>query len=232
MAVMTVSAPLAHRVWDAPRIRMPAAEVWARLDEAAQDRVMDAIEAVFDEHREAMSEGVRHSKRKTGIAGDLDAHVRRAGRGVLLASELAVLDPGEAAIVPDVLAVMDVDPDDEPERWVVTRERRGVDVVLEVRNRLRFFLNGAMVPTESELVTRLQSLVDERQTERDEAAERAARFQASLAQNALQVLALRGVALTPAQTARIVSEEDPAALGRWAQRAFSAAQGDEVFADG
>jgi hypothetical protein len=119
MAVMTVSAPLAHRVWDAPRIRMPAAEVWARLDEAAQDRVMDAIEAVFDEHREAMSEGVRHSKRKTGIAGDLDAHVRRAGRGVLLASELAVLDPGEAAIVPDVLAVMDVDPDSEPERRVV-----------------------------------------------------------------------------------------------------------------
>jgi hypothetical protein len=126
MAGMTVSAPLAHRVWDAPRIRMPAAEVWARLDEAAQDRVMDAIEAVFDEHREAMSEGVRHSKRKTGIAGDLDAHFRRAGRGVLLASELAVLYPGEAAIVPDVLAVMDVDPDDEPERWVVTRERRGV----------------------------------------------------------------------------------------------------------
>jgi Uma2 family endonuclease len=316
MAVMTVTAPLSLRVWDDPRIRMPDAEAWARLDEAAQDRVMDAIEAVFDEHREAMAEGVRHSKRKIGIAGDLDAHFRRAGRGVLLASELAVLYPGEAAIVPDVLAVMDVDPDDEPERWVVTRERRGVDVVIEVRNlgrkhkdlvenvedyarvqipeyfsydcrsnalrgwrlpdasaktyapiipqggllrsavlgldlavvqsRLRFFSNGAMVPTESELVTRLQSLVDERQSERDEAArardeaarardeaaERAARFQASLAQNTLQVLALRGVALTPAQTARVVSEADPAALGRWAQRAFSAAHGDELFAEG
>ena len=119
MAVMTVSAPLAHRVWDAPRIRMPDAGVWARLDEAAQDRVMDAIESVVDEHREVRSEGVRRSKRKSGIAGDLDAHVRRAGRGVLLASELAVLDPGEAAIVPDVLAVMDVDPDSEPERRVV-----------------------------------------------------------------------------------------------------------------
>jgi hypothetical protein len=104
MAVMTVSAPLAHRVWDHPRIRMPDAGVWARLDEVAQDRVMDAIEAVFDEHREAMSEGVRRSKRKSGIAGDLDAHVRRAGRGVLLASELAV---------------MDVDADSEPERRVV-----------------------------------------------------------------------------------------------------------------
>jgi hypothetical protein len=79
MAVMTVTAPLAHRVWDDPRIRMPDAEVWSRLDEDAQDRVMDAIEAVFDEHHEAMSEGVRHSTRKTGIADDLDAHVRRAG---------------------------------------------------------------------------------------------------------------------------------------------------------
>lgn len=308
-------APTApHRVWDDPRIRLPDAETWAALSEAAQDARMDDILAVLDEHREAMAEGVRHSKRKAGVAADLDAHFRRAGRGVLLASELAVFYPGEAVIVPDVLAVMDCDPDYEPERWVVTREGRGVDVVIEVRNlgrkhkdlvenvedyarvripeyfsfdcrsgqlrgwrladpsartylpvipqggllrssvlgldlavarnRLRFFSNGAMVPSESELVSRLQSLVDERQIERDESARerdeaarerdealaRAARLQATLAQTILQALSLRGVALDARATARVLSESDPSVLTAWSQRAFSVDRGDALFA--
>jgi Uma2 family endonuclease len=81
-----------------------------------------------------MSEGTRHVRRKVGAAADLDAHFRRAGRGVYIGMELAVFYPGEAVIVPDVLAVMDCDPDDEPESWVVTREGRGIDLVIEVRN--------------------------------------------------------------------------------------------------
>jgi Uma2 family endonuclease len=317
------------RVWDDPRIRLPDAEAWAALDEAAQDAHVEAIVAVLDEYREAMSEGTRHVRRKVGAAADLDAHFRRAARGVYIGMELAVFYPGEAVIVPDVLAVMDCDPDYEPESWIVTREGRGIDVVIEVRNlgkkhkdlvenvedyarlripeyfsfdcrsgqlrgwrlpdaqsrvyiplipqggllhsamlgldmavvrtRLRFFSNGAMVPSESELVTRLQALVDERQSERDEAARardeaarardeaarardeaarardeadaRAARFQATLAQAILQTLSLRGVSLDPRQAARVLSEDDPAALAVWAQRAFTVSSGDALLAD-
>jgi Putative restriction endonuclease len=73
-------------------------------------------------------------KRKMGIALDLDAHFRRTGRQVYIGSNLAVLYPGETVIVPDVLAVVDCDPDYEPERWVVLDEKRGIDLVIEVRN--------------------------------------------------------------------------------------------------
>ena len=127
----------------------------------------------------------------------------------------------------------------------------GLDMAV-VRTRLRFFSNGAMVPSESELVTRLQALVDERQSERDEAARardeaarardeaarardeadaRAARFQATLAQAILQTLSLRGVSLDPRQAARVLSEDDPAALAVWAQRAFTVSSGDALLAD-
>ncbi|MEZ4406022.1 MAG: Uma2 family endonuclease [Polyangiales bacterium] len=112
----------------------PDEETWARLDPAERQRVIDRILDTLDEYREAMSEGVRHQRRKTGIAAELDGHFRRAGRAVFIASELAVLYPGEPAIVPDVLAVMDCDPDIEPETWVVSEQGRGVDVVVEVRN--------------------------------------------------------------------------------------------------
>jgi len=301
-------------VWDDPRIRLPDAETWASLDDAAQDARIEEIVAVLDEYREAMSEGTRHVRRKVGAAADLDAHFRRAGRGVYIGMELGVFYPGEAVIVPDVLAVMDCDPDYEPESWNVTRERRGIDVVIEVRNlgkkhkdlvenvedyarlripeyfsfdcrssqlrgwrlsdtqprtyvplipqggllrssvlgldlavvrtRLRFFSNGALVPSESELVVRLQALVDERQNERDEAAQardeaaqardeslaRAARFQATLTQTILQALALRGVALDPRQTARVLSEDDPTTLAAWSQRAFTVTDGAALFA--
>jgi hypothetical protein len=37
-------------------------------------------------------------------------------------------------IVPDVLAVVDCDPDIEPDSWVVQDQKRGIDLVIEVRN--------------------------------------------------------------------------------------------------
>ena len=324
----TSQRPGGKRVWDDPRIVVPDEATWTRMTPSEREAAAEAIEAVLDEYREAMSEGVRHSKRKAGVAADLDAHFRRLGRGVLLANELAVLYPGEPVIVPDVLAVVDCDPDYEPERWVVLDERRGVDVVIEVRNlgkkhkdlvenvldyarvripeyfsydcrsgalrgwrlgapgsqsyvpivpqggylrsqvlmldlavvrnRLRFFSNQSMVPTESELVTRLQSLVDERQVERDEAArqrDEAARqrddatrqrddatrqrddaldrlglAQATLSKAILETCRLRGVSLDDAQRARVATEDDIARLSAWAARAFEATSGADLFA--
>ncbi len=122
------------RVWDDPRVVFPDEETWAQLSPTEREAVIDRILCVLEEHREAMSEGVRHYRRKSGAAADLDAHFRRAGRAVFVACELAVLYPREPVIVPDILAVMDCDPDIEPETWVVPDQRRGIDLVIEVRN--------------------------------------------------------------------------------------------------
>lgn len=294
------------RVWDDPRVRFPDETTWSRLSPRERDAVVERIEAALDEHREAMSDGVRHSKGKAGIAADLDAHFRRAGRAVLLANELAVLYPGEPVIVSDVVAVLDCDPDYEPERWIVQDEKRGVDLVIEVRNlgrrhkdvvenvrdyarvgipeyfnfdcrrgllrgwrlgerdarsyrpvvpqggylrsevlgldlavvqmRLRFFVNQSLVPSETELVTRLQSLVDERQValadaERQRAdADQLSRVQGAMSRNVLEACRLRGLALTDEQRARVAAESDPAKLAAWTERAFSAASADELLA--
>ncbi len=132
------SRPAARpRVWDDPRIIFPNEETWLRLSPTERDAVIERIESAFDEPHEEMLEGTRHVRRKTDIAIGLDAHFRRAGRRVYIGSELGVLYPGEAAIVPDVLAVLDCDPDYEPEHWIVQNEKRGIDLVIEVRNRGR-----------------------------------------------------------------------------------------------
>ncbi len=313
--------PRAARVWDDPRIRFPDEETWARLSPEEREATLERIEAVLDEYREAMSEGVRHSKRKSGIAADLDAFFRRQGRAVLLANELAVLYPAEAVIVPDVMAVLDCDPDYEPDRWVVQNEKRGIDLVIEVRNlgkkhkdvvenvldyarvripeyfsfdcrrgvlrgwrladpqarsyqpivpqggslrsnvlglelavlqmRLRFFQGQSIVPTETELISRLQSIIDERQgaldlaerqrtdaeqqradaeRQRADAVDQLSRVQVALARSILDVCRFRGLALSDAQRARIAAESDASLLATWSERAASAATGDELLA--
>ncbi|MFO0645738.1 MAG: Uma2 family endonuclease [Polyangiales bacterium] len=120
--------------WDDPRLIFPDEPTWEGLTPTQKEAVIERIVAALDEYQEAMSEGTRHFRRKVGIAAELDAHFRRAGRAVYVGSELAVLYPDEPVIVPDVLAVMDCDPDMEPETWVVADQKRGIDVIIEVRN--------------------------------------------------------------------------------------------------
>jgi Uma2 family endonuclease len=308
------STPRRPSPWDDPRLVFPDEATWAGLDEAARARVIERIVGALDEYQEVMSEGTRHVRRKVGIGGDLDAHFRRAGRGVYLGMELAVFYPGEPVIVPDVCAVMDCDPDIEPESWVVQDQGRGIDVIFEVRNlgkkhkdlvdnvrdyarrrvpeyfsfdcrrgqlrgwrlaqtgaqsyvpivpqggmlpskvlglelgvvgtRLRFFANQAMIPSESELVARLQHLADEQQSRLDDTSRRLddtsrrledvvgqlAAAQIAMANGVLALCDARGVSLSDAHRARVVAEDDVATLARWLSRAGSAAQGDEVFA--
>jgi Uma2 family endonuclease len=301
------------RLWDDPRIVFPDEETWSRLSPAEREEVIARILAVENEYLEAMAEGVRHSKNKTGIGADLDGHFRRAGRPVFVATELAVFYPSEPMIVPDVLAVVDCDPDIEPDTWVVADQKRGIDVVIEVRNlgrkqkdlvenvrdyarlripeyfsfdclnghlrgwrslkeggttyqpivpqggylgsqvlgldlavvgkRLRFFANASMVPDAAELVARLQTMADQRQSaveeaersreeaerSREEALARLSRTQVVLAHAVLEACRIRGLALTEAQHARIVSEADLDVLGRWAERVFTVASAAELF---
>jgi Uma2 family endonuclease len=105
------------------------------MSEEERVREEERILGVLDEYREAMSEGTRHSRSKINAYKNLGDHFGRAGRRVFLATELAVLYPGEPVIVPDLLAVVDVvDPERERDTWRVLDEGRGVDFVLEFRD--------------------------------------------------------------------------------------------------
>lgn len=121
--------------WSDPRLRAPSAEAWAAMSEVERTHEEERILAVLGEYREAMAEGTPHSRTKINAYKDLGDHFGRSGRRVFLATELCVVYPGEPAIVPDLLAVMDVaDPDRERNTWRVVDEGRGIDLVLEFRN--------------------------------------------------------------------------------------------------
>jgi Uma2 family endonuclease len=121
--------------WSDPRLIAPTAEAWDAMSPAERDRAELRILDALDEYREVMSEGTTHSRPKINAYKDLWDHFGRSGRRVFLATELAVLYPGQPVIVPDLLAVMDpADPDRERESWRVQDEGRGIDLVLEFRN--------------------------------------------------------------------------------------------------
>ncbi len=135
MNSLPVRDPSRPDPWSDPRLRAPSAEVWTAMSEPERRREEERILAALDDYREAMSEGTRHSRPKINAYKDLGDHFGRAGRRVFLATELCVLYPGQPAIVPDLLAVMDVaDPERERDTWRVIDEGRGIDFVLEFRN--------------------------------------------------------------------------------------------------
>jgi Uma2 family endonuclease len=135
MSSLPARGPLRPDPWSDPRLRVPSAEAWAAMSEAERVDEEERIVGVLDEYREAMSEGTPHSRPKINAYKDLGDHFGRAGRRVFLATELCVLYPGQSAIVPDLLAVMDVaDPERDRNTWRVIDEGRGIDLVLEFRN--------------------------------------------------------------------------------------------------
>jgi Uma2 family endonuclease len=310
----TIPSPRS-RVWDDPRIVAPDEAAWARMSPAEREAAVEQIVAVLDETLNAMSEGTPHFRNKSGAAADLDGHFRRAGHPVFLACELAVIYPGEPALVPDVLAVLDCDPDLDLGSWVVATQRRGIDLAIEIRNtgakhkdlvenvrdyarvgipeyfsydcrsatlrgwrlgspdartyqpmvpqgglltsrvlglelavvdrRLRFFANQALVPSASELVSRLQAMTDESQraaleseraaleSERAalESEARAARLRAAVSSSIVRLCDRQGIALDASQRAMIDAERDVDRLTRWFDRCLDASTAADVFVD-
>jgi DNA-binding protein H-NS len=90
-----------------------------------------------------------------------------------------------------------------------------------VEGRLRFFTNESMVPNAEELIERLQTVTDERQSALEEAERARAQVIARIARTILDVCRMRGLDLDEAQQARILSERDVDVLERWSDRAFS-----------
>ena len=114
--------------------RAPDQATWDAMSPVEQQRSVDAILDALEPLRELMAEGTRHSRPKVRALVTLSDFFDRARKRVFLASELAVLYPGEEVFAPDLLAVLDTDPDKEVDSWVVAREGRGIDFVLELRN--------------------------------------------------------------------------------------------------
>jgi Uma2 family endonuclease len=110
--------------------RAPSQAEWDDMSEAERQAVLDALppDMPLDLHP---PEGDAHRKAKQRPVDALEAFFRKLGRRVYVSSELVTYYPGEARFCPDLLAVLDVDPH-ERDSWNVSREQRGLDLVLEV----------------------------------------------------------------------------------------------------
>jgi len=124
-----MTQPLAFAV-DPEDPRAPPEEVWNALSAEERRRVVDMLPA--DVPIDVMApEGDPHREAKERTLDVLGRFFRRMGRRVYLSSELATYYPDRPRIVPDVLAVLDVDPHPRS-KWVVATEGKGLDFVLEV----------------------------------------------------------------------------------------------------
>jgi len=120
---------VASYVLDPDDPRAPSEAQWAAMDEAEQARVVASLPS--DVPRSSPPEGDAHRLPKTRALEALDEYFRRIGRRVYLSSELPVYYPDEVMFAPDLLAVLDVETH-ERQSWVVSHEKRGLDLVLEV----------------------------------------------------------------------------------------------------
>jgi hypothetical protein len=113
-----------------------------------------------------------------------------------------------------------------------------LDVALEA-GQVRFYEGGAILVTGTELVGKLEQMVDaasaraEDQAARaDEEAARADKAAARLGSAVVTILLVRGVAVDAEARERILGATDVATLERWLERATTVAGCEELFAGG
>jgi len=126
---MTSRAPSGYVV-DPLDPRAPSGDEWARMTPDERERVVAALPTALPEEL-APPEGDFHRKAKETAVDALDSFFRRMGRKVYVTAEIGVYYPGEPRFAPDVLAVLDVEPH-ERNSWMVSKEGKGLDFVLEV----------------------------------------------------------------------------------------------------
>jgi Uma2 family endonuclease len=110
--------------------RAPTEAQWAAMSEAERERVAATLPADMPWELHP-PEGDSHREPKDMARDALGEFFRRKGRRVYVSSELVTYYPGERRFCPDVLAVVDVEPH-KRESWIVNREGKGLDFVLEV----------------------------------------------------------------------------------------------------
>lgn len=107
--------------------RAPTQDVWDRLSEAERARIVQALPTAQDC---LPGESTQHFSDKAQAWDTLRRHFDRIHRRIFVASELQVYYPAQPSFTPDIFAVVDVE-FRRRSRWVVSREGRGLDIVLE-----------------------------------------------------------------------------------------------------
>ena len=113
----------------------PSAEAWRAMSAEARDRFVEGACLALEREAALMPEGFPHFYNKNRAYNLLRDHFDRGGRSIFLACELPVLYPGAPVFAPDLIAVVDVEPEGAAERrmcWSVAVEQRGVDLALEI----------------------------------------------------------------------------------------------------
>lgn len=110
--------------------RAPTEDAWSKMTAEERQRVALALPAFVPVDIEA-PRGDAHRRMKTGAVQALEAFFRRVDRRIYVSSDLAVYYPDEPRIAPDLLVVLDAEPR-ERATWVVSAEKKGVDLVLEI----------------------------------------------------------------------------------------------------
>jgi hypothetical protein len=108
--------------------RAPSQELWDRFSEAERDRIIQMLPTAKDL---LPGENTQHFTDKAQVFDTLRRHFDRINRRIFVASELQVYYPAQPTFTPDIFAVADVE-FRRRSRWVVSREGRGLDFVLEI----------------------------------------------------------------------------------------------------
>jgi Uma2 family endonuclease len=109
----------------------PSQEEWDRLSVEERAAVVAALPGEVTDAEMAPPEGDRHFKAKTRALDALRGFFARQRRRIYLAAELPTYYPAEPRFAPDLLAVLDVE-DHDRDSWIVSKETKGLDWVLEV----------------------------------------------------------------------------------------------------
>ena len=109
--------------------RAPTVEQWEQLSE--QERAEVVAQLPSEPPTDTVPEGDRHRIPKERAVQALGEFFRRVKRRVYLSAELPVYYPGQRWFAPDLIAVLDVEPGAR-DKWVVSAERKGLDLALEV----------------------------------------------------------------------------------------------------
>ncbi|MCY1083488.1 Uma2 family endonuclease [Archangium lansingense] len=96
-----------------------------------RERVVESLPAEVTWDEMAMPEGDLHSEGKRQALGALRGYFKQQRRRVYVGTELPIYYPGERRFAPDLLVVLDADPHLRG-KWVVSREGKGLDWVMEV----------------------------------------------------------------------------------------------------
>ncbi len=115
--------------------RAPTQAEWDAMTQAEQDRVIDELFSSDTQEEldqtEAMAESEDHYDAKEEARDTLRRHFERSGQQVYVGAERLVLYPGQKGFTPDLIVVVGVSPH-KRDCWMVSREGRGIDVIIEI----------------------------------------------------------------------------------------------------